>query len=744
MTLLQMSLSGAALTAAVALMRALLLRRVPKRTFLVLWLVVLLRLLIPFEPVIHVALPRLVPEPARTETAASAIPAQPAAQSPRPAAESAEPTLRPAPVPTAPDAPRQRETRGAPSRETVLTVLWGAGAMATGAFFVLGYARGYRRFRRAAAADGEAARAWREAHPLRRDYAIRVCDALDSPMTYGVLRPVILVPAGFRWERSEAKYALEHEYVHMRRFDAALKLALALALTLHWFNPAIWGLYVLANRDIELSCDEAVLRRFGAGERGAYARALLAAEEHRRMSPLCAGFGANTTRERIVEIMKFRNKSVLSLLLAVAMVALLAACAASGGKQETDAGGDSQEAPAPFGQNGNAGFLNGGIVLNVPSEATELVLVDMPQDDPDGMLFRVSEKASVEAGEADGHDASWGDGWLFGIRRVNADTLHEMLCYDMSGADVFAKDADDNYYIFTHPTDVRLYRSDDSYEQAMEQWTALNTWAWDDVRADILTENSALEPFERGNSMLDMYLARAAYQPDADYVLSTTEFGPLAPNGVDAAPYAERLMSGNGVVYEGADVSETPDGEYVVLSFPADNVRFEFFRAAGGYVRTVWGDGSVELTKLTLPDGAEASGVAQEWYDELAAAEDMSLLGYTPDDLVGRWAEKMAGRGVITVEKTGDGVYGVSIDWRDSANRTYVWEMTATPVGNGGMLRYSDARLIQRTFTSDTEYTDEVQYENGSGRLYLNSAFEIMWEDDVADAGANCVFVNVD
>ena len=742
MTLLQMSLSGAALTAAVALMRALLLRRVPKRTFLALWLVVLIRLLIPFEPVIHVALPRLIPEPARTETAASAIPAQPAAQSPRPAAESAEPTPRPAPVPTAPDAPRQRETRGAPSRETVLTVLWGAGAMATGAFFVLGYARGYRRFRRAAAADGEAARAWREAHPLRRDYAIRVCDALDSPMTYGVLRPVILVPAGFRWERAEAKYALEHEYVHMRRFDAALKLALALALTLHWFNPAIWGLYVLANRDIELSCDEAVLRRFGAGERGAYARALLAAEEHRRMSPLCAGFGANTTRERIVEIMKFRNKSVLSLLLAAAMVALLAACAASGGKQETDAGGDSQEAPAPFGQNGHAGFLNGGIVLNVPSEATELVLVDMPQDDPDGMLFRVSEKASVEAGEADGHDASWGDGWLFGIRRVNADTLHEMLCYDMSGADVFAKDADDNYYIFTHPTDVRLYRSDDSYEQAMEQWTALNTWAWDDVRADILAENSTLEPFTRGNSIMDISLARAAYLDGTNCSILTFT-SDVASNGAVAAPYVERLMS-----YTACEVvenGEAPTGEFVVLDFPDDDVHLDFFYAEGkeNYVRQI--DYNTEsLMKLTFADDTKASEVVRAWFEELAAAEDMSQLGYTPDDLVGRWAEKMVGRGVIEITKAGENDYRVEIEWPDSAAQHNIWEMTATPDGTGGALRYENGTYRVRTFTSDTEYTDEVQYENGSGRLYLNSAFEIMWEDDVADAGANCVFVNVD
>ena len=115
------------------------------------------------------------------------------------------------------------------------------------------------------------------------------------------------------------------------------------------------------------------------------------------------------------------------------------------------------------------------------------------------------------------------------------------------------------------------------------------------------------------------------YQNGSNYTLSTLEFGPLEPNGVDAVPYAEKLMGGNGVSYEEVDISETPDGEYVVLSFPDDDIRFDFFRIDDGknYVRTVWG-GESEYEELMLAhfldESVQASDVAQAWYDALAAA----------------------------------------------------------------------------------------------------------------------------
>lgn len=124
---------------------------------------------------------------------------------------------------------------------------------------------------------------WLRQHPLRRKIAIRQSDRISSPLSFGVLRPVILLPKKTDWTDEEAlRYVLEHEFVHIRRFDSVGKLLLIAAACVHWFNPLVWAMYVLANRDLELSCDETVLRRFGGDVRGAYARVLIRMEERRR------------------------------------------------------------------------------------------------------------------------------------------------------------------------------------------------------------------------------------------------------------------------------------------------------------------------------------------------------------------------------------------------------------------------------------------------------------------------------
>ena len=102
---------------------------------------------------------------------------------------------------------------------------------------------------------------------------------ISSPLTFGVLRPVILVPKKTDWtDETALRYVLEHEFVHIQRFDVLSKLLLIAAVCVHWFNPLVWVMYVLANRDLELSCDETVLRRFGGDIRAAYARVLIRME----------------------------------------------------------------------------------------------------------------------------------------------------------------------------------------------------------------------------------------------------------------------------------------------------------------------------------------------------------------------------------------------------------------------------------------------------------------------------------
>ena len=71
-----------------------------------------------------------------------------------------------------------------------------------------------------------------------------------------------------------------------------------------------------------------------------------------------------------------------------------------------------------------------------------------------------------------------------------------------------------------------------------------------------------------------------------------------------------------------------------------------------------------------------------------------------------------------------------------------IWEITARPMGEGGVLYYEYGKHTVRIYGSGGVYTEEVQYKNGTGKLYLNSAYEVIWQDDIDHAGDNAVFVN--
>ncbi len=266
-------------------------------------------------------------------------------------------------------------------------------------------------------------------------------------------------------------------------------------------------------------------------------------------------------------------------------------------------------------------YENDGLKLIVPEMYDNQFKTDVPQDDPNGKLFTVTEKASMEAARM--QDGYAGEaGWLFTIMRVEEPFLHKSLCGIMVGDDVFAKDTNGNYYVFCHPTDVRFVRNDiEEMRRDQQLWSDMNAWANGDVKADFIKNNAGLMDVTYDNSVLSMYLARTAYMHDTQYTLSTTQYGPLSPNGVEASSYVERLICN--ASYEVVDADQTPDGEYVVLNLPGENIRFDFFKLSGSenYVREVREDGSEILYKASFKDDTiKAANVMQEWYDALAAA----------------------------------------------------------------------------------------------------------------------------
>ena len=368
---------------------------------------------------------------------------------------------------------------------------------------------------------------------------------------------------------------------------------------------------------------------------------------------------------------------------------------------------------------------------------------ETPQDDGEARLFSVSEKASVEAAKATGMDYE-GAGWLFSIERIDEATLRDLLCNtDLSGTEVFARDDLGRYYLYRHPTDVRYVRGDNEAMAAdQEIWTALNQWAWNSVRETFLRENPELIADTRGSTSLELSLAQIAYKSGTRYSVSTTEYGPIEPaeDTFDAAPWLEKLMTN--VRYEPIGLSEAPDGEYVVLSLPDEELRFDFFLAEGkeNLIREVHGDEEIALYQAGFADDSKASAVMLDWYDALVADRDMSELGYTPDSLLGNWVEKIAGRGTIAISKNAEGQYEVQVNWASSASEMNVWTMTARPAASN-MLRYENCRYIILTLSEDGPETEELQYENGTGLLTLLSTNELQWQDNTGHAADDAVFI---
>jgi hypothetical protein len=164
-------------------------------------------------------------------------------------------------------------------------------------------------------------------------------------------------------------YVLTHEYYHIKRFDSLWKLLFVFALCVHWFNPMAWVMFVLVNRDLELTCDEMVIRRFGTEIKTAYAYSLIGmAEQRSRFTILYNGFSKNAAEERIISIMKTKKLSFISVISAIVLVFVLTAgamatsaanAARTGGlgitAVSTESGAEKPE--APFSAN-TQGFKN--------------------------------------------------------------------------------------------------------------------------------------------------------------------------------------------------------------------------------------------------------------------------------------------------------------------------------------------------------------------------------------------------
>ena len=203
----------------------------------------------------------------------------------------------------------------------LLTVLWGMGIAAMLIISIVSYIRIKAKV----------------SCSMRLRDNIFLADEIDTPFCLGVVNPHIYLPSTL--EEKEREYIIIHEQHHIKRCDHIVKLIAFLTLCLHWFNPLVWLAFVLAGKDMEMSCDEAVMKRMDGDIRAEYAASLLNLATGRRIlsaSPL--GFGEGNPKQRIKNIMNYRKPGFWVVVVAVILCVVTAACLLSNpGKTSNEA-----------------------------------------------------------------------------------------------------------------------------------------------------------------------------------------------------------------------------------------------------------------------------------------------------------------------------------------------------------------------------------------------------------------------
>lgn len=300
-------------------------------------------------------------------------------------------------------------------------------------------------------------------------------DQIGAPFVLGIVCPKIYLPTTLT--EQETDYIVMHERTHIRRQDHIIKLLFFLALVLHWFNPLVWLAFALAERDMEMSCDETVMRHMDGDIREEYSRSLLSfAVGGRRIAGAPLAFGESDTKARIRNIMRYKKPAGAGVVAALFLVIMLAvslgsdpketnASAAENGVNEdgaedgglssafsgTEAESQKEEAAKPaeaFTEQWAKAFCNrnGAAIASMSSEQLAESFAE------EGILFGTFSE------ESDSYDFGWSSPWPW-----SEDTDFSVEEATDSGAVIF-------YYAQVSDPHVTVWREELSFSKEDEAY----------------------------------------------------------------------------------------------------------------------------------------------------------------------------------------------------------------------------------------------------------------------------------
>lgn len=692
-TLLRLTVLGSLLTGVVLLLERVFRRRLSRAAGYYLWLLVLLRLCLPFGVTLRVPTAEGFPTPAAQTGGAPVQTAPlpggaelvPAAPRP-PVGEAADGTDGASPSPGGTD--RGASLRTLLTAPALWTAVWGLGAAVCLGRCVRGYLRFSRAVRRTAEPPCPAARALlRRLDPAGRA-ALAESPHVPAPMLLGVLRPLIVLPAGVD-DPARLEDILCHELVHARRHDLLYKWLTAAVTSLHWFNPLMYLVRREVARRCELSCDEAVLRTLDQRGRRRYGETLLALA-----APPPPGMGVLAVtlceekahlRERLVSIAGYRKGGPAAAVLAAILALAVGGCALVGGAEtvppETAPPRETPpEATSALLEDGTEYDLPNGMTLAVPGAVSEELLVFPAGEAELGevpYLVWVYEKKSYEDGMTDYGSPA---GFLFCILRydqVEYEQNYLAVNGGAGGLDFFARDGA-YYYGWGTATDVQYYRSDegetDAGGQGWKDWEALFE-AFPAIQADFIARNG-LTACDGGAALeRDFFWPgehRYVSYHNADYTQSMTlTLSQPAVQGEGGIWCVERWQDNN----YGSRYTVLPSTDVPVAEYYAD------LQEQTGRVHPIQGGQADLLT----PEGAALDWLRQEYAGEDISADSIRLLEGAPaGDVWGRLSRVLAQEGTLESftwaggAETGLRTYSEPDYYRDEGQQLSLWGVAGT------------------------------------------------------------------
>ncbi len=298
--ILNTSLSATWLVLAIAALRFLL-KKTPKWINVLLWGLVALRLLCPFS----------------LESALSLVPSAEVVSpeimtSPAPAIHTGIEAINSAVNPIITETFAPDPVQSANPLQILIPILagiWFVGMALMAVYAALSYARLRHQVRTA----------------IRATENIYLSEYVSSPFVLGLFRPRIYLP--YHMPETDRIHVIAHERTHIQRRDHLWKPLGFTLLTIHWFNPIMWLAYILLCRDIELACDEKVIRKLGRDQRADYSEALLHCSiTHRTIAACPLAFGEVGVKERVRNVLSYRKPTFWVILISLILVAVISVC----------------------------------------------------------------------------------------------------------------------------------------------------------------------------------------------------------------------------------------------------------------------------------------------------------------------------------------------------------------------------------------------------------------------------------